>query len=290
MNIHTWFPLGWTGLISLQSKGLSSLLQHHSSKASIFRCSAFCMVQLLHPYMTTGKTIALTITFVSKAMSLLLHMLPWFVITFLPRSKHLPFSWLQSPSAVIFGAQEEKICHCFHFDPFYLLWSDGTGCCDLVFLMLSFKPDSSLSAYTFFKKLFSSSSLSAIRVVSSAYLRLLITINSVLLRFYFHGYFPSSCYLKSYQVVLLVMQLPMQETKVNPVWGRSPGGGNGNPLQYSCLGNPMDRGAWWATVHGVSKNWTQLKQLSMHVLLKSKFPLDKNAWPSFLRYWKIPNT
>ena len=143
--------------------------------------------------------------------------------------------------------------------------------------MLSFKPDSSLSAYTFFKKLFSSSSLSAIRVVSSAYLRLLITINSVLLRFYFHGYFPSSCYLKSYQVVLLVMQLPMQETKVNPVWGRSPGGGNGNPLQYSCLGNPMDRGAWWATVHGVSKNWTQLKQLSMHVLLKSKFPLDKNA-------------
>ena len=138
-------------------------------------------------------------------MSLLLHMLPWFVITFLPRSKHLPFSWLQSPSAVIFGAQEEKICHCFPFYPFYLLWSDGTGCCDLVFLMLSFKPDSSLSSSTFIKKLFSSSSLSAIRVVPSAYLSFLITINSVLLPFYLHGYFPSSCYLKSYQVVLLVM-------------------------------------------------------------------------------------
>ena len=66
-------------------------------------------------------------------------------------------------------------------------------------------------------------------------------------------------------------------------WGRSPGGGNGNPLQYSCLGNPMDR-AKKVTVHGVAKSWTQLKQLNMHVLLKSKFLLDKNIQPSFLRY------
>ena len=72
MNIQGWFPLGLTGLISLQSKGISSLLQHHNSKASILWCSAFCMVQLSHPCMTTGKTITLTIwTFVSKVISLL---------------------------------------------------------------------------------------------------------------------------------------------------------------------------------------------------------------------------
>ena len=98
-----WSPLGWTGWISLQSKGtLKSLLQHHSSKASILQCSAFFRVQLSHPYMTTGKTIALTRwTFVGKVMSLLLNMLSRLVITFLPRSKRLLISWLQSPSAVI---------------------------------------------------------------------------------------------------------------------------------------------------------------------------------------------
>ena len=81
---------------------LKSLLQHHSSKASILRCSAFFMVQLSYPYMTTGKTIALTRqTFVGKVMSLLFNMLPRLIITFLPRNKHLLNSWLQSPSAVI---------------------------------------------------------------------------------------------------------------------------------------------------------------------------------------------
>ena len=104
MNIQGWFPLGWTGLISLQSKTLKSLLQHHSSKASILRCSAFFIVQLSHPYMTTGKTIALTRwTFVSKVMSPLFNMLSRFVIAFLPRSKHLLIScshhlqWFWSP-------------------------------------------------------------------------------------------------------------------------------------------------------------------------------------------------
>ena len=97
-----WFPLGWTGLISLQSKGLLSLLQHHSSKASILQCSAYFMVQVSHPYMTTGKTIALTIwTFVGKVMFLLLNVLTRFVIAFLSMSKHLLISWLQSPSTVI---------------------------------------------------------------------------------------------------------------------------------------------------------------------------------------------
>ena len=87
MNIQDWFPLGWTGWITLQSKGLS-LLQHHSSKASILQCSALFIVQLSHPYMTTGKTIALTRwTFVCKVMSLLLKMLSRFFIAFLPRSK-----------------------------------------------------------------------------------------------------------------------------------------------------------------------------------------------------------
>ena len=102
MNIQDWSPLRWTGWISLQSKGLSSLLQHHSSKASILRCSAFFIVQLSHPYMTTGKTIALTRwTCVGKVMSLLFNMLSRLVIDFLPRIKCLLISWLQSPSAVI---------------------------------------------------------------------------------------------------------------------------------------------------------------------------------------------
>ena len=94
------FRTGWFDLLAVQGT-LKSLLQHHSSKASILRCSAFT-VQLSHPYMTTGKTIALTRwTFVSKVMSLLLNMLSRLVITFLPRSKRLLISWLQSPSAVI---------------------------------------------------------------------------------------------------------------------------------------------------------------------------------------------
>ena len=107
MNIQDWFPLGW---ISLQSKGLfKSLLQHHSSKASILLCSAFFVVQLSHPYMTTGKTIALTRrTFADKVMSLLFNTLSRLVITFLPRSKHLLISWLQSPSAVTLEPPEIK--------------------------------------------------------------------------------------------------------------------------------------------------------------------------------------
>ena len=88
---------------------LKSLLQHHGSKASILQRSAFFTVQLSHPYMTTGKTIALTSpTFVGKVMSLLFNMLSRLVITFLPRSKHLLISWLQSPSVVILEARKIK--------------------------------------------------------------------------------------------------------------------------------------------------------------------------------------
>ena len=108
MNIQDWSPLGWTGWISLQSKGLSSLLQHHNSKTSILQHSAFFTVQLSHLYMTTGKTIALTRqTFVGKVTSLLFNMLCRLVITFFPRSKRLLISWLQSPSAVIFRASQK---------------------------------------------------------------------------------------------------------------------------------------------------------------------------------------
>ena len=95
------FRMNWLDLLAVQGT-LKSLLQHHSSKASILQCSAFFTVQLSHPYMTTGKTIALTRqTFVGKVMSLLLNMLSRLVITCLPRSKCLLISWLQSPSAVI---------------------------------------------------------------------------------------------------------------------------------------------------------------------------------------------
>src|SRR5574337_230680 len=102
------FRIYWLDLLAVQGT-LKSLLQHHSSKASILRCSAFFLVQLSHPYMTTGKTIALTRwTFVGKVTSLLLNMLSRFVITFLPRSKRLLISWLQSPSAGILEPQKIK--------------------------------------------------------------------------------------------------------------------------------------------------------------------------------------
>ena len=100
--------MDWLDLLAVQGT-LNILLQHHSSKASILRCSAFFTVPLSHPYMTTGKTIALTRqTFVGKVMSLLLNMLSRLVITFLPRSKRLIISWLQSPSAVILEPKNIK--------------------------------------------------------------------------------------------------------------------------------------------------------------------------------------
>ena len=114
------FRMDWLDLLAVQGT-LKSLLQHHNSKASIFLHSAFFLVQFSHPYMTTGKTIALTRrTFVDKVMFLLFNMLSRLVITFLPRSKHLLISWLQSPSSVIFGAQKNKVSHCFYCFPIYL--------------------------------------------------------------------------------------------------------------------------------------------------------------------------
>ena len=203
------FGIDWLDLLVVQG-ALRGLLQYHSSKTSILWHSAFFMVQLLHPYMTTGKTIALTRwTFVGKVMPLLFNTLSRLVIAVLPRSNHVLISRLQSPSAVIldvlvtqscptlcdptdyslpgssiksldkntgvgccshlqgvfptqgsnlgflhcrpilyclsyqgspsdFGVQENKVCHCFHCFPIYLLWSDGTGCHDLSFLNVEF--------------------------------------------------------------------------------------------------------------------------------------------------------
>ena len=114
------FRMDWLDLLAVQ-RTLKSLLQHHSSKPPILQPSAFIIVQLSHPYMTTGKTIALTRwTFVGKVMSLLFNMLSRLVITFLPRSKQLLVSWLQSPSAVILEPKKIKVCHCFYCFPIYL--------------------------------------------------------------------------------------------------------------------------------------------------------------------------
>ena len=119
------FNIDWFYLLADRGT-LKSLLQHHGLKVSILWHSAFFMVQLSHPYMTTGKTIALTIqTFVGKVMSLLFNTLSRFVITFLPRNKCLLISWLKLPSTVILEPKKIK-CHYFHFFPIYFLLSDGT--------------------------------------------------------------------------------------------------------------------------------------------------------------------
>ena len=127
------FRMDWLDLLAVQGT-LKSLLQNHSSKASILQCSVFFIVQISHPYMTTGKTIALTRwTFVGKVMSLLFNILSRLFKTFLPRCKHFLISWLQSPSAVILKANK-IVCHYFHCFPIYFPWSDGTRCHDLSFL------------------------------------------------------------------------------------------------------------------------------------------------------------
>ena len=120
------FRIDWLDLLAVLGT-LKSLLQHHSSKASILQCSAFFMVQLSHPYMTTGKTIALTRwTFVGKVMSLFFNMLSRWVITFLPRSKHLLISWLQTPSAVILEPKKIKPDTVSTVSPFHRWAQVGT--------------------------------------------------------------------------------------------------------------------------------------------------------------------
>ena len=113
------FRIDWLDILSVQ-RTLKSLLQHHSSRVTVLWHSTFFIVQLSHPYMTTGKTIAVTRwTFVGKVMSQLFNMLSRLVITFLPRIKCLLISWLQSPSAVIVEPPQNKVSHCFHCFPIY---------------------------------------------------------------------------------------------------------------------------------------------------------------------------
>ena len=113
------FRIDWFDLLAIQWT-LKSILQHHSSKVSILRCSVFFMVQLSHPYMTIGNIALTRQTFVGQVMSLLFNMLSRLVIAFLPSSKRLLVSWLQSPSAVILEPPQNKISHCFHYFPIYL--------------------------------------------------------------------------------------------------------------------------------------------------------------------------
>ena len=121
------FRMDWLDLLAVQGT-LKSLLQHHGSKESILRRSAFFTVKLSYPYVTTGKTIALTTwTFDDKVKYLVFNMLSRLVITFFPRSKCLLIPWLQS-SAVILEPPQNKVSHCFHCFPIYLPWSDGTRC------------------------------------------------------------------------------------------------------------------------------------------------------------------
>ena len=154
------FRIDWFDLLAVQGT-LKSLLQYHSSRASILQHSAFFMVQLSHPYRTTGKTIALTRqTFGGKVICLLYNMLVGHSFS---SKEQMSFNFMV---AVIicsdFGAQEHKVCPCFHSFPTCLPWNDGTDAMILVFWILNFKPTFSLSSFTFIKRLFSSSSLSEV--------------------------------------------------------------------------------------------------------------------------------
>ena len=140
MNIQNWFSLGWTGLIFLQSKGLSIVFSNNTVQKHQFLAFSFLFVQLSHPHMTTGKTIALSRwTFVGKVVSLLFNMLSRLVIEFLPRSKRLLISWLQSPSAVILEPKKIKSLTVSIVSPAIYHEVMGLGAMILVFWMLSFK-------------------------------------------------------------------------------------------------------------------------------------------------------
>ena len=176
----TSFRIDWLYLLAVQ--GTLKSLWHHSLKTSILWRLPFFMVQLSHPYMTTGKTIALTKwTFVGKVIPLLFNMLSRLVIAFLPMSKCHWISWLQSSSAMSLEPKKIKSFTVSIVSPSICHEEMGPDAMILVFWMLSSKPAFSLSSFTFIKRLFSSSLLSVIRVVSSAYLRLLIFLPTILI-------------------------------------------------------------------------------------------------------------
>ena len=173
--------ISWFDLIAVQGT-LRSLLQHHSSKASILWHSAFFTVQLSQLYVTTGKTIALTIwTFVDRVMSLVFNTLSRFVIVFLPRSNPLLISWLQSPSTEILESKKRKSVITSTFSPSICHEVMQPDAKILVYLIFSFKPALSLSSFTLIKRLFGSSLLSTIRLISSTYLKLLMFLPPILI-------------------------------------------------------------------------------------------------------------
>ena len=157
MNIQDWFPLGLTGLISLLSKGLSRVFSNTTVQKHL-QHSAFFIVQLSHLYVTTGKTIALTRwTIVGKVLFLLFNMLSRFVIDFLPRSKRLLISWLQSPSAMILEPKKIKSVTVCIVSPSICQEVMRPDAMIFLYWMLSCKPAFSLSSFIFIKRLFSSS-------------------------------------------------------------------------------------------------------------------------------------
>ena len=171
------FKIDWFVLHALQGT-LKSLLQHHGTIVSVLLHSAFFMVQLSHPYMTTGKIIALARQIsVLKVLSLLFSMLFRLAITFLQRRKRLLITWLQSQSPVILETKKIKSATISIVSPFICKEGMGQDAMILVFWMSAFP----LSSFTFIQSLFSSSSLSAISVESSAYLRLLIFLPAILI-------------------------------------------------------------------------------------------------------------
>ena len=180
MNIQGWFLLGllfWSPCCPRNSQQSSP-----TPKASILQHSTFFMVQLLHLYVTNRKTVTLTIwTFVSKMMSLFFNMLSRFVIVFLPRSKCLLILWLHSPSTVILEPKKIKSVTISTYFSSICCEVMGLDVMNLAFWVLNFKSVFPLSSFALIKKLFNSSLLSAIRVVSSAYLRLLIFFPEILI-------------------------------------------------------------------------------------------------------------
>ena len=173
-----WDWLVWSPCLKIQGTP-RSLLQHHGSKPSTLWHPAFFMIQLSLLCMTTGKTIALTMwTFVGKVMSLFFNTLSGLIIDFLPRSKRLLNFMAAVSSHAYFGTQENKVCHCFHIFPIYLPWSGGTRSsffdCWVLSQLFHF-------SFTLIKRLFISFLLSAIRVVSFAYLRSLIFLWAILI-------------------------------------------------------------------------------------------------------------
>ena len=248
----------YSGLISSRidfcsPRTLKSLLQHHSSKASILQHSAFFMDQLSYPYMTSGKTIALTRPiFLGKVMSLLFNMLSRWVIAFLPRSEYLLISWLQSLSAVILEPRKIK-CHCFYCFPSICHEVMGPDAMIFVFWMLSFNI---FTFYHFYSPL-SLSSGGSLVLLCFLHKGGVICISEVI------DISPSNldsslCFIQpALRMIYSAYKLNKQGDSVQPwdtpfpIWNQSvvPGEGNGNPLQYSCLENPMDGGAWWAAVH-----------------------------------------